>query len=179
MAEYEMEILWKKGSEMQHVDFFSRQIEPEEGLEERMVYDVNCDPEPFLPTIEDVLNEQKKTTRPTGRGYVTRGDVTYYRNGVWVPFPLQQRIVSACHLLPPFCHSGVKKTKSTILKVFNWSGLHKDVTKYVRGCLFCNDQGREIERLQGIMHPHPIPVPLKRFIWMSGNAVFVDKQKKF
>lgn len=165
MAEYDMKIIWKKGKDIQHVDFFSRQIGPEEGLEDRMVYAAAIQ-ESTLPTIEDVLKAQSETSRPTDRGFFTKGNVTYYRNGVWVPRPLRTRIIACCHLLPPFCHPGVKKTKSTILKVFNWPNLHEDVTAYVRACLPCQRLRPGIERLQGLFRTHPVPGPF--------DVVYID-----
>lgn len=165
MAEYDMKVEWKKGSDIQHVDFFSRQVGPEEALEDRMVYTTAVEEE-VLPTIEDVLKAQAEETRPTDRGYFTRGNVTYYRNGVWAPSKLRRRIIACCHLLPPFCHPGVKKTKSTILKVFNWPNLHEDVTTYVRGCLPCQRLRPGIERLQGLFRTHPVPGPF--------DVVYID-----
>lgn len=158
MAEYDMNILWKKGNIMQHVDFFSRQVDPDFDLQPRMIYTVSCDPNP-LPSMENIILAQGRDIRPMDRGYVTRGSVTYYRNGVWVPPAFRVNVIAACHMLPPFCHSGVKKTKSTIIKVFNWAGLHDDVNKYVRGCLTCQRIRPGIERIQGLMKTHPVPGP--------------------
>lgn len=158
MAEYEMTVLWKKGKEIQHVDFFSRQVDEDYDLQPRMINTVTLNPT-ALPTIEDIINGQEKEDRPTDRGYFTRGKITYYRNGVWVPQQFRADIIASCHVLPPFCHSGVKKTKSTILRVFNWPRLHEEVTKYVRGCLTCQRNRPGIERIQGMMKTHPVPRP--------------------
>ena len=164
LAEYDMQILWKKGKDIAHVDFFSRQVEPEEYLADRMVYSMTTEED--FPTIEDILLEQQKDSRPNTRGYITRGKVTYYRNGIWVPPTFRIKVISACHLLPPFSHSGTKKTKSTILRVFNWPGIHEDVQRYVQGCLSCQRLRPGLERIQGLLKTHPVPGPF--------DAVYID-----
>lgn len=165
LAEYKMQVIWKKGKDILHVDFFTRQVDPDVEITDRMIYTIIKDTNP-LPTIEQVLQEQQKDSRPGTRGYITRGKVTYYRNAIWVPPNLRIQIIAACHLLPPFCHSGTKKTKSTILRIFNWPGLHEDVQKYIQGCLSCQRLRPGIERIQGLLKTHPIPGPF--------DVVYVD-----
>lgn len=160
MSEYDMEIYWKKGKELKHVDFMSRDIEEDTTLLDRMCMGIDVEPL-TLPTIGDVLEAQSKEEKPYGKGYTTRGNVICYRNGVWVPQSLRRRIIAASHLLPPYFHCGVKKTKSTILKAFNWLNLHQDVTDYVRGCLACQRMRPGLERLQGLVRMHPIPGPFE------------------
>jgi transposase InsO family protein len=165
LSEYDMKVFWKKGKEIAHVDFFSRQVEPEVDVADRMIYMVTTDANP-LPTIEEILKEQQSDSRPSSRGYITRGRVTYYRNGIWVPAVLRTRVISACHLLPPFCHSGTRKTKSTILRVFNWPGIHEDVQRYIQGCLSCQRLRPGLERIQGLLKTHPVPGPF--------DVVYID-----
>jgi transposase InsO family protein len=155
LAEYQMKIYWKKGSELVHVDCLSRYIEPDDDIQDRMIYQVVADPAP-LPNLTEILAAQPGEL-PEGRGYLKRGDILYYRNGIWPPETFRTKIIAACHSLPPYCHPGVRRTKSNILKVFNWAGLHEDVTRYVRACLICQRSRPGLERLQGIVHTHPIP----------------------
>lgn len=160
LAEYDMDIYWKRGAELQHVDFFSRYIDEDPALQDRMCMAIKAET-PSLPTIQDVLYLQQKEDKPSGKGYAMRGSVLCYRNGVWVPQILRKQIIAASHLLPPYFHCGVKKTKSTILKAFNWPNLHQDVTDYVRGCLACQRMRPGLERLQGLASTHPIPEPFE------------------
>ena len=132
--------------------------EPDVDLADRMIYSVVLEPN-SLPSIEDILSEQQKDARPNSRGYITRGKVTYYRNGIWVPSVFRVKVIAACHLLPPFCHSGSRKTKAIILRVFNWPGFYDDVQKYVRGCLSCQRLRPGVERIQGLLKTHPVPGP--------------------
>ena len=158
LAEYDMEILWRKGVDLVHVDCFSRQIEHDEDLQPRMIYNIKAsDPDPSpLPNMRDIIKAQG-TQMPLGRGYVRKDDIIYYRNGVWVPASFRLQVIAACHSLPPYCHPGTKRTARNIYKIFNWPGLHADVTLYVRSCLICQRSRPGLERLQGVIKTHPIP----------------------
>lgn len=156
LQEYEMDICWKKGSEIQHVDFFSRHIDPDSDIQPRMIYNITVGEEAYrLPSLAEVISAQT-TVVSLERGFIRRDNVTYYRNGIWPPSQFRLSIIEACHSLPPNCHPGVKRTKSSVLKVFNWPKLHEDVTKYVRGCLYCQFSRPGLERLQGVLKTHPI-----------------------
>jgi RNase H-like domain found in reverse transcriptase/Reverse transcriptase (RNA-dependent DNA polymerase)/Integrase zinc binding domain/Integrase core domain len=155
LGEYDMDIYWKKGTELVHVDCLTRQLDFDEELQPRMVYSVTVDPHP-LPDMQTIIREQGGTA-PPGRGFVQSGSIIYYRNGVWVPPKFRKMVIAACHTLPPYCHPGVKRTRSNILKVFNWEGVHEDVTQYVRGCIVCQRSRPGVERLQGLLQTHPIP----------------------
>jgi Reverse transcriptase (RNA-dependent DNA polymerase)/RNase H-like domain found in reverse transcriptase/Integrase zinc binding domain/Integrase core domain len=155
IAEYKMIIYWKRGSELAHVDCLSRDVEWDNDLKDRMIYQVTIDPNP-LPKLDTIISAQPSKL-PPGRGFVRNDNIVYYRNGVWPPSEFRCQIIAACHSLPPHCHPGVKKTKSNVLKVFNWVGLHEDVTEYVRGCLVCQRSRPGLERLQGLIKTHPLP----------------------
>jgi transposase InsO family protein len=141
------------GSEMLHVDFLSRYVEPPEtDVDDRMF----CFPivNIPLPTLEAVCAAQKREPPAGGRGYVCRDGVFYYCNGVFVPSSLRNKVISACHNIFPRYHVGTKKTKSTILRVFNWPGLHQDVASFVKSCLVCQRLRPGLERLQGLFRRH-------------------------
>lgn len=160
IAEYDMEIYWKRGTDLQHVDFLSRYIDEDLPIADRMCMSVGINT-PKLPTIGDVLLAQQSEVKPSGKGYSMRGSIVCYRNGVWVPPILRREIMAACHLMPPYYHCGVKKTRSTVLKAFNWPNLHEDITDYVRGCLACQRMRPGLERLQGLIKMHPLPRPFE------------------
>jgi RNase H-like domain found in reverse transcriptase/Reverse transcriptase (RNA-dependent DNA polymerase)/Integrase zinc binding domain/Integrase core domain len=155
IAEYDMTIYWKRGVELVHVDCLSRQVEWDDDLQDRMVCQVVVDPNP-LPKLDIIISAQP-TQLPPGRGFLRKDNVIYYRNGIWPSTEFRNRIIAACHSLPPNCHPGVKKTKSNVLKIFNWTGLHKDITEYVQGCLICQRSRPGLERLQGLIKAHPLP----------------------
>lgn len=153
LAEYDMVINYQKGKDHAHVDTLSRYIEP---LEAEFPDRAFCfSAKAMLPSISDVLAEQKKRLPPLGRGYIYRDGVTYYRNGIWVPEGLRSRILDGCHICFPDWHCGAKKTKGRVLKVWNWPNLHQDVARYIKGCLVCQRLRPGLERLQGLFRPHP------------------------
>jgi hypothetical protein len=152
LAEYDMTIYYQKGKNHKHVDTLSRYIEPEEAQFPEKAF---CFHTSGPPSIQEVLSCQQRTPLPTGRGYIFRDGVTYYRNGIWVPGDLRIRILDGCHQCFPHGHCGAKKTKSRVLKVWNWPNLHEDVARYVKGCLTCQRLRPGLERLQGLLRPHP------------------------
>ena len=156
LAEYNMEILWKRGSDLVHVDCFSRQVEHDEDIQPRMIYNITTPDPSSLPSMQNIIKAQG-TQIPLGRGYVKKDDIIFYRNGIWVPESVRSQVIAACHSLPPYCHPGTKRTARNICKVFNWPGLHADVTLYVRSCLICQRSRPGLERLQGAIKTHPIP----------------------
>lgn len=136
MSEYNMVIKWRKGGENAVADYFSRHIDFPDPVEDRMIYNVTIDDD-LLPSISEVIDCQKQCETPRDRGYLVRGKRVYYRGGLWVPETMRKRVIASCHILPPLCHPGIKRTKRIVLKAFNWPNLHTDVTEYVKGCLVC------------------------------------------
>ena len=161
MTEFDMQIYYKKGSEMGHVDFMSRYIDSGQDIDfqDRMVLTMTASKP--LPTIEDIVNEQKVVLPPVGKGYFLREGKWYFRNGLWVPTRLRLQILAACHSLSPCGHPGSKKTKRMINRIFNWPNLHQDVANYIKGCLICQQSRPGLERLQGFFRTHPIPGPFQ------------------
>jgi Reverse transcriptase (RNA-dependent DNA polymerase)/RNase H-like domain found in reverse transcriptase/Integrase zinc binding domain/Integrase core domain/Aspartyl protease len=175
LGEYQMTILWKKGTEMVHVDCLSRQVEYPDDIQPRMIYHVAIDPNP-LPKLTDILAAQP-TLPPIDRGFVQKNNIIYYRNGVWVPEEFRLPVIAACHSLAPYCHPGVKRTKSNILKVFNWSGLHDDVTHYVRSCIICQRMRPGLERVQGLLQTHPIPCAFETIYMDFWHCMYAGKKQ--
>lgn len=91
------------------------------------------------------------------KGFAIKNDVTYYDGLIYVPHSFRNKVIAACHSVAPFHHPGIKKTKSTIMRVFNWPNLHQDVADYIHSCLYCRRCSSGEERLQGLRRSHPIP----------------------
>ena len=155
MSEFEMTIYHKKGTELSHVDFLSRSLDadPEEFLAERMCYYTSVHP---IPPLTDVIRAQKSDSVPGTHGFARKGDVIYYHGLIYVPPTLRTSIIAACHSIAPFHHPGIKKTKATIMRTFNWPDIHKDIAHYLQSCLFCRRARSGQERLQGFLRSHPL-----------------------
>ena len=64
-------------------------------------------------------------------GTVTIDDCTVhtYKDKVWVPAELQLRIIEWYHL--NLQHAGVTRTVNTIVQIFGWPGLHRQVQTHI------------------------------------------------
>ena len=157
LAEYLLQIYYKKGSELQHVDFLTRSLDAEP---DGTVQDCTCYFTAILddlPRLEDIITAQQREEQPTGRNYSTRDGIIYYHGLIWAPPSFRIPIIAACHSLPPFHHPGIKKTKRLIMRVFNWPSLHAHVARHLQSCLSCRRARSGHERLQGLQRAHPIP----------------------
>ena len=157
LAEYALQIFYKRGKELQHVDFLTRSLdaEPDGTVLSRMCYfTARVDD---LPSLEDILQAQRAELRQTTKGFIEKNQVTYYHGLIWVPHKFQTAVIAACHSLPPFHHPGIKKTKKIIMRTFNWPYLHAHVSKYLQSCLHCRRARSGQERLQSLQRAHPIP----------------------
>jgi transposase InsO family protein len=142
---------------MEHIDFLSRYVEPaEEFLADRMLFVVFA-----FPTIEEIEAEQKENL-PSGKGYMFRNNLWFYRGKLWIPDKLRRTILATAHMQPPYLHPGARRTKAAIIRFFCWPNIHQDVARYVKGCLACQRIRPGIERLQGIPRSHPYSGLLER-----------------
>uniref|UniRef100_T1J9U1 RNA-directed DNA polymerase n=1 Tax=Strigamia maritima TaxID=126957 RepID=T1J9U1_STRMM len=73
----------------------------------------------FHPTFEEELND-------LGAGFKA-----------FIPSSLIRRIIFACHGHPLSGHAGISKTLARAMQLYFWPRMRKDVRKYVRGCLHC------------------------------------------
>jgi transposase InsO family protein len=157
LAEYDMTIFHKKGKELVHVDFLSRFIDNEADgtLTDRMCFFTSTSP---IPALNDIIAAQSlEPSPPVTHGYSIHNNVKYYHGLIYVPPSFRTKVIAACHSIAPFHHPGIKKTKSTIMKTFNWPNLHSDIATYLQSCLYCKRCRSGRERLQGLFRSHPIP----------------------
>jgi transposase InsO family protein len=156
LAEYDMSIYHKKGKELVHIDFLSRFIdnEPDGTLLDRMCYFTSTSP---IPPLEEILAAQKNSPIPNSPGFIVKNDIIYYHGLIYVPLSFRHKVIAACHSIAPFHHPGIKKTKSTLMRTFNWPNLHRDISEYLQSCLYCRRCRSGKERLQGLLRSHPIP----------------------
>lgn len=176
LSEYDVTIFWKKGSELIHVDCLSRMTYQSDEFDDRMVNATILDDPKDIPSIDDVLQAQKEAALPTGKGYFTREGITYYYNGMWVPPILRKPIIWACHSFTPLLHSGTKKTKRVIMQVYNWKGIHDDVSSFIKSCLSCNQTRPGLERLQGLFRTHPMEGPFENLYIDLWSATFFGEK---
>jgi hypothetical protein len=104
LAEHKFTIHYQRGARHHHVDFLSRYVDWTEVDDDDRMYPF-CHllgvPAKAWPTWEEVLAAQRQEPPPSGKGYVQREQVVYYRNGLWAPVKLRRRILGAAHAHPP------------------------------------------------------------------------------
>lgn len=150
LAEYDLEIHYLKGRDNQVADYLSRFVHDPDPVEDYMVYAVHRSADSPSPgMLREVLAAQNLETTHLTKGYHVVDGVIYYRGKIFVPLELRDQVITDAHLAPPHLHPGTKKTKSTILRMFNWPNLHEHVTGYVSSCLTC-------QRLRNLPSTHSL-----------------------
>src|ERR1700730_13454434 len=96
----------------------------------------------FMSEMETLL-QKNSTVYVTKPGELddtwTRDSAGLWRNGhiTWVLTGVQENVLSHEHDLPATGHPGVRKMKSTLLKLYWWTDMVKDAKRYVQGCKTC------------------------------------------
>lgn len=163
LSEYNLDIYYKKGKDLAHIDFLTRQLTADgEGvLDERMCFMACMAPQMWgsrivdLPSLEDIrVAQQELGVVASGRGYYTHEGITYYHGRVFVPQSMRVKVIQACHTGPPLMHPGAKRTTTLVRRCFNWPGCKQDVSKYLTSCLPCQRARSGDTRVKGLLRSH-------------------------
>jgi hypothetical protein len=82
-----------------------------------------------------------------------------YRGIIYVPNSqeLKNLILREMHNVPYAGHPGYRKTISIVKSQYYWSGMKKEVAKFISKCLECQKIKVEHRHPAGLLHPLPIP----------------------
>jgi hypothetical protein len=69
----------------------------------------------------------------------------------------QKQLLEYIHSNPTAGHSGYHKTIDRAKADFYWSGMRKDIKKFVRECFVCQENKHETTHSAGLLQPLPIP----------------------
>lgn len=69
----------------------------------------------------------------------------------------------------------MRKTKTTIAKVFRWPAMDADIMQYVQSCLVCQRVRPGVEALQGIIRRHD-PGGAFEKVYMDIWSVIIDSK---
>jgi hypothetical protein len=58
----------------------------------------------------------------------------------------REQIVKLCHDPPLAGHQGIERTIEKVKSRYYWSGISKDVSAYVKGCMECNQNKKQCEK---------------------------------
>lgn len=155
-------VVYKKGTEIEHIDYFTRFLDPgaEDENDEKMFFpkcEVLKPSNDTLLALTDVIAAQKLESQPRGKGFQMLNNVIYFHGAVWPPPGYRSQIVLACHSVLPYRHHGNKKTCAIVKKVFRWPNMYKEIAEVLKSCLYClrRRPGRKAE--EGLLKIHPIP----------------------
>lgn len=172
LAEYRMTIIFRPGNTNVCADFLSRFVDhsPDALVPERaFVNFIGTQP----PDIDEIIAAQQAQFPPRGPGYYSRDGVVYFGSRVWVPPAQRIPLIERFHNAATYYHPGVKKLVAAIRKLFSWSGITADVTRYNKSCLGCQRIRPGTEALQGRLTSHPVEGPGCR-VYMDNYIVKVD-----
>ncbi|KAH0472596.1 MAG: uncharacterized protein KVP18_002278, partial [Porospora cf. gigantea A] len=117
----------------------------------------------LMPTLKQVVAAQAGDESAIGSAYSRRDGTVFFHGRIYIPpGRWRQEAIAACHSLCPFKHAGIKKTRATLLKVYNWPGLHQDVCSHLAACPSCARNRVDTAHLQGFQKSHPVEGPFRR-----------------
>ena len=70
---------------------------------------------------------------------------------------LREECIESMHVHPFAGHYGASRTLRKVEEVFSWLGIRADVKQYVASCHSCQTVKPVRQKLQGLLHPLPVP----------------------
>lgn len=140
--------------------------------------------QPLFDSISDIQAEYAQNSealaiihalqnsQPTRAHFSPRGDLLYYRNGIFMvaSSPWRHRILQEFHSSPTAGHSRFLRTYKRVRRNFNWLGLKKTVKSFVFDCDTCQRTNYEAIKPPGLLQPLPIPSQ----IWIDIAMDFIE-----
>eukprot|EP00918_Siedleckia_nematoides_P040818 GHVU01088595.1.p1 GENE.GHVU01088595.1~~GHVU01088595.1.p1 ORF type:complete len:1196 (-),score=85.30 GHVU01088595.1:1591-4887(-) len=158
LAEFDFAIQYRKGSEMEHVDYLSRislpntyelllsdklelsEVTVSEGDVEAMLQDTANQTEAFrkLQEADDDFN----SLREKGLIGVGDGGIWSYKGRIFLPKVLRETYMLCRHYSPFGGHLGSKKLLKTIQRKFKWPHDASDIKSFCQNCVTCQRNDR-------------------------------------
>jgi len=194
---YNFVIEYKKGKENRVADALSRLNEPQDfqaaaatifqldaDLNFRASYSISLISFPTPDWITDLkasylhdsaahnLLLSLQQSLPTPKGFTLQQGLILMKGRIWVVkgSPFQQQLLEFIHANPSAGHSGYHKTVHRAKKDFYWSGMRRDIKRYVRECEICQANKPETIHPPGLLQPLPIPTR----IWSDISMDFIE-----
>jgi hypothetical protein len=178
LAEFNLRISYRKGSENGRADALSRRndykLVPEDKIRNSilrqepdgsLVYNRTfAATDALSPLGDEWEKEVRERQRIAGWEGEDFGMDTEEKNGlwringlVWIPESLIQKVIERHHDDPIMGHSGVDKTIEKITRCYVFKGLKHHVQEYVRKCDICNKIKHPRHKPYGLLQKMPIP----------------------
>ena len=105
-----------------------------------------------------LLESQTPAEREVFKNFSKRGGLWFYQfHRIYIPENLRQSILEKYHDLPASGHQGNGLTLELISRRYYWSGLTRDVERWVRSCYKCQTHYPAVKALSGYLQPLSIP----------------------
>lgn len=182
LAEYDMELLHKPGSQMGKANALSRVKGLEKGENDNkdvtllkseffiQTMEIEAPKDEIIDTIQKCKNNRdiyvQRTLDQKLDGWRKDNDLILWEHCIYVPKDkqLRSKIITMHHDAILRGHPGQYKTLELITRNYWWPGIKRNVTRYVNGCIRCQETKKSRTRPVGLLQPHepptepPIPV---------------------
>jgi hypothetical protein len=168
LAQFDLEIEYKKGKENVVADALSRRADHEEKAERLNVNTVSSvsslTANGLVSAIRKAYSQDDKCRailrKPTvDRAFHVRNGVIYKEQRIYIPDSksIKQQIMNESHDSPLSGHVGVAKTTELVTRRFYWPGMHAEIKAYVTSCLPCQSNKPSNQVPMGLLQPLPVP----------------------
>jgi transposase InsO family protein len=176
LADFDFEIIHRKGSENGRADALSRrpdydtgeakatgqllQVNKQGNLEQRALNAVTYK----MEVTNDLHNEIKEVSslcqgHEVEPGVIDKGNGNEYNGKTWIPNArnLREKTIKEIHAHPTSGHQGIRRTLERIRRTYDYRGIKNDVTRIVKECEDCARAKAARHKPYGELKPLPVP----------------------
>ena len=177
LAEYDYEIVYKKGSMNAKADALSRtgeeNVSSKFKLDKSIRKDISTVFENELLNLskEMIIKEQnsdewiQQAKLESRRGYFIENNILYKkensRNKLVIPKSLKNEVLKLCHDDMSGGHLGFKRTWPKVRDRFYWSSMYKDTFEWTKACVKCAKRKRPEPSKLGLMPINEAKLPFE------------------
>ena len=178
LQEYDLEVFYKKGIDLIHVDTLTRNPEEAEEVEERMVYSTRASClDLSLPLLDEIKLRTEVESTVLEKGVERREGFLWYRGCIYPQASFRDIIIDYFHSSRASGHPGVVRTLKKISLNFKWPKMDEDVRGYIKSCLLCGQFKPGRERQQGLWKAHDNPIPFRVLHIDFWGPIMPEEQK--
>jgi hypothetical protein len=106
------------------------------------------------------------------KGFSLQQELILKKGRIWIvkQSPFQLQLLDYIHSNPVAGHSDYHKTVQQAKANFYWKGMRKDIKKYVKECVVCQENKHETVHPADLLQPLPIPSR----VWSDISMDFIE-----